>query len=147
MITHRGEFIDQVKMSDKISTAKAGKGDLSNPETLCMMRVTLSGTTSGPVEKACTDISNYAFSKNMKVRGPMRMPTKHLHLTTRKTPCGQGSKTWDHFEMSVHKRVVDLISVAGNVEGVSKLRVDPSVIVELQVVPAPAKGQKFRSKH
>lgn len=35
------------------------------------------------------------------------MPTKVLRITTRKTPCGEGSKTWDRYEMRIHKRVLD----------------------------------------
>jgi len=38
------------------------------------------------------------------------MPTKVLRITTRKTPCGEGSKTWDRFQMRIHKRVIDLHS-------------------------------------
>jgi ribosomal protein S10 len=38
------------------------------------------------------------------------MPTKTLRITTRKTPCGEGSKTWDRFEMRIYKRVIDLHS-------------------------------------
>jgi hypothetical protein len=38
------------------------------------------------------------------------MPTKILRITTRRTPCGEGSKTWDRFEMRIHKRVIDLHS-------------------------------------
>ncbi|KAL8377113.1 hypothetical protein RB595_007994 [Gaeumannomyces hyphopodioides] len=33
---------------------------------------------------------------------------KTLKVTTRKTPCGEGSKTWDCFEMRIHKRLIDL---------------------------------------
>ena len=29
-------------------------------------------------------------------------------ITTRKTPCGEGSKTWDMYEMRIHKRLIDL---------------------------------------
>merc|ERR1711974_15752 len=43
-------------------------------------------------------------------KGPVRMPTKTLKITTRKTPCGEGSKTWDRFQMRIHKRVIDLHS-------------------------------------
>ncbi|NDW60510.1 hypothetical protein G0P98_29235, partial [Yangia sp. PrR004] len=35
------------------------------------------------------------------------MPTKHLKMTVRKSPCGEVSKTWDRFEMRIHKRVLD----------------------------------------
>jgi small subunit ribosomal protein S20e len=40
--------------------------------------------------------------------GPVRLPTKNLKITTRKTPNGEGSKTWDTFEMRIHKRLIDL---------------------------------------
>ena len=46
----------------------------------------------------------------MKVSGPVRMPTKVLRLTTRKSPCGEGTNTWDHLEMRIHKRIIDLVA-------------------------------------
>merc|ERR1712002_1352724 len=53
--------------------------------------------------KVCADLIKGAKDKNLKVKGPVRMPTKTLRITTRKTPCGEGSKTWDRFQMRVHK--------------------------------------------
>lgn len=43
-----------------------------------------------------------------RATGPVRLPTKNLKVTTRKTPCGEGSKTWDTYEMRIHKRLIDL---------------------------------------
>uniref|UniRef100_A0A7N1A7R4 Small ribosomal subunit protein uS10 domain-containing protein n=1 Tax=Kalanchoe fedtschenkoi TaxID=63787 RepID=A0A7N1A7R4_KALFE len=40
----------------------------------------------------------------------LRIPTKVLKITTRKSPCGEGTNTWDIFELHVHKRVIDLFS-------------------------------------
>ena len=31
-----------------------------------------------------------------------------LKITTRKSPCGNGTATWDRYEMRVHKRLIDL---------------------------------------
>merc|ERR1712037_238070 len=45
--------------------------------------------------------------KGLKVKGPIRQPTKTLRITTRKTPNGEGSKTWDRYQMRIHKRVID----------------------------------------
>ncbi len=36
--------------------------------------------------------------------GPTRLPTKKLRLCVRKAPCGEGTNTYDHFEMRIHKR-------------------------------------------
>jgi len=46
----------------------------------------------------------------LQVKGPVRLPTKVLRITTRKSPCGEGSKTWDRYEMRIHKRLIDLNS-------------------------------------
>ena len=65
----------------------------------------------------CSDLIRRAKDTNLpKVKGPVRMPTKTLRITCRKTPCGEGSKTWDRFEMRVHKRIIDLHSAADTVK-------------------------------
>lgn len=56
-----------------------------------------------------TDLLERAKSKNLRVKGPVRMPTKVLKVTTRKTPCGEGSKTWDCYEMRIHKRLIEYV--------------------------------------
>jgi small subunit ribosomal protein S20e len=47
----------------------------------------------------CADLIKGAKDKQLKVKGPVRMPTKTLRITTRKAPCGEGTNTWDCFEM------------------------------------------------
>ena len=38
----------------------------------------------------CADLIRGAKEKQLKVKGPVRMPTKVLCITTRKSPCGNG---------------------------------------------------------
>jgi len=38
----------------------------------------------------CTDLVRGAKDKRLRVKGPVRMPTKVLKITTRKAPCGEG---------------------------------------------------------
>lgn len=47
----------------------------------------------------CADLVRGAKERGLKVKGPVRMPTKVLHITTRKSPCGEGTNTWDRFEL------------------------------------------------
>ena len=42
---------------------------------------------------------------NLKIKGPIRIPTKKLRICTRKSPCGNGTNTYDQWEMRIHKRV------------------------------------------
>jgi small subunit ribosomal protein S20e len=39
----------------------------------------------------CSDLIRGAKEKRLKVKGPVRMPTKVLRITTRKSPCGEGA--------------------------------------------------------
>lgn len=44
----------------------------------------------------CTDLVRGAKDKSLRVKGPVRMPTKVLNITTRKAPCGEGNS---HFHL------------------------------------------------
>merc|ERR1711956_145434 len=66
------------------------------------IRITLTSRNVKSLEKVCNDLIKGAKDKELKVKGPVRMPTKTLRITTRKTPCGEGSKTWDRFQMRIH---------------------------------------------
>ena len=57
----------------------------------------------------------------------MRLPTKVLHITTRKTPCGEGSKTWDRFELRLHKRVLDLLAPSDVVRSITAITIEAGV--------------------
>jgi len=70
----------------------------------------------------CADLIRGAKEKQLKVKGPVRMPTKVLRITTRKTPCGEGSKTWDRYQMRIHKRLIDLHSPSEIVKQIVSLQ-------------------------
>lgn len=71
------------------------------------IRITLTSRKVQSLEKVCRELIDRAKTKDLRVKGPVRLPTKVLKVTTRKTPCGEGSKTWDTFEMRIHKRLIE----------------------------------------
>lgn len=71
------------------------------------IRITLTSRKIQSLEKVCQELIERAKSKDLRVKGPVRLPTKSLKITTRKTPCGEGSKTWDTYEMRIHKRLIE----------------------------------------
>lgn len=94
-------------------------------EVIHHIRITLTGTKVSSLESVCNDLVNGAKQQKMKVKvgafnwsftkfqrileiiinnifkGPTRMPNKVLYVNTRRTPCGQGSKTWDRFQVII----------------------------------------------
>ena len=71
------------------------------------IRITLTSRKVSSLEKVCQELIERAKTKDLRVKGPVRLPTKVLKVTTRKTPCGEGSKTYDCFEMRIHKRLIE----------------------------------------
>ncbi|KAK9873827.1 hypothetical protein WA026_002185 [Henosepilachna vigintioctopunctata] len=100
------------------------------------IRITLTSRVVRSLEKVCADLIDAAKKQKLKVKGPVRMPTKILRITTRKTPCGEGSKTWDRFQMRIHKRVIDLHSPSEIVKQITSINIEPGVEVEVTIADA-----------
>ena len=74
-----------------------------------------------------------AKDKDLKVKGPVRLPTRTLRITTRKSPCGEGTNTWDRFEMRIHKRLIDLHTPADLVKQITSISIEPGVEAEVTI--------------
>lgn len=86
-----------------------------------------------PLSSVCADLIKGAKDKRLKVKGPVRLPTKVLRITTRKSPCGEGTNTWDRFEMRIHKRLIDLYSPSEIVKQITSISIEPGVEVEVTI--------------
>ena len=110
--------------------AKAKTFD-SEDSKIFRIRITLTSRNVKNLEKVCSDLKRSAQQKNLKVSGPVRLPTKNLRITTRKAPNGEGTNTWDRFEMRIHKRVIDLHSPTEIVKQITSISIEPGVDVEV----------------
>ena len=95
--------------------------------------MTLKGREVKPLEWACNEIIVRAKNKGYETKGPVRIPTKILRITTRKSPCGEGTNTWDRYEMRIHKRVIDIHCPSSVVKDITTFKIDASVDVNLIV--------------
>jgi len=71
-------------------------------------RIKLASIDIHKVNEVCNSIKEIADKTGVVMRGPIPLPTKKLRVTTRKSPDGEGTATWERYEMRVHKRVIDL---------------------------------------
>ncbi|CAI5438655.1 unnamed protein product [Caenorhabditis angaria] len=95
------------------------------------IRLTLTSQNVKPLEKVCAQLIEGAKNESLIVKGPIRMPTKVLRITTRKTPCGEGSKTWDRFQMRIHKRLINLHAPADVLRQITSISIEPGVDIEV----------------
>jgi small subunit ribosomal protein S10 len=54
-------------------------------------------------------------------------------IPTRKTPCGQGSESWDKWEMRVHKRLIDIDADERAIRQIMRVRIPDSVYIEIEL--------------
>merc|ERR1711935_7442 len=118
----------------KMSAYKEGKEEAPGAgDQEHKIRITITSKNCSAIERISNELAKAAKDKNLKVKGPVRMPTKTLRITTRKTPNGEGSKTWDRFQMRIHKRVIDLQSPTETVRQITQLSIDPGMDVEVTI--------------
>ncbi|GAB2294091.1 40S ribosomal protein S20-1 [Dionaea muscipula] len=109
------------------------KPGFEEPQQATRIRITLTSRNVKHLEKVSCDLIRGAKDKQLKVKGPVRMPTKVLNITTRKSPCGEGTNTWDRFEMRIHKRIIDLFSSPDVVKQITSISIEPGVEVEVTI--------------
>ena len=89
------------------------------------IRITLTSRNVKNLEKVCADLKKGATDKKLSVSGPVRLPTRKLKITTRKSPSGEGTNTWDRFEMRIHKRLIDLHAPSEVVKQITSISIEP----------------------
>ena len=67
------------------------------------VRVKLNSTEIEMLNRICETIKELAKKSGVMIAGPIPLPTKRLKITTRKSPCGNGTATFDRFEMRDRK--------------------------------------------
>lgn len=119
--------------TNNMSFASKEKDVVPEQQNILKVRITLTSTKVKQLEKVCADLINRAKGSELAVKGPVRLPTKVLTVTTRKTPNGEGSKTWDRYEMRIHKRVIDLYAPTDVVKKVTSYNIEAGVDIVITV--------------
>lgn len=112
---------------------EAADGSTGEAPVIHRIRITLTSRSVTNLEKVCADLKRGAVDKHLPVSGPVRLPTKHLKITTRKAPSGEGTNTWDHFEMRIHKRIIDLHAPSEVVKQITSISIEPGVEVDVTI--------------
>ena len=89
-------------------------------------KIKLTGENHQDVDLVCSQIKAICDETGVNLRGPIPLPTRRLVVPCRKSPDGEGAETWDHWEMRVHKRLLELVTSAAKDEKALRrvLRID-----------------------
>ncbi len=98
-----------------------------------LARIKLTSTNLQNLEGVCKEIRSLTEKTGIKVKGPIPLPTKRLKVVTRKAPSGQGSHTYDRWEMRVHRRLIDLDADDRTMRQLMRLHVPEDVFIEVNL--------------
>ena len=94
-------------------------------------RISLTSTKSKKLEDVCNQIKMIAERTGVAIHGPVPLPPKHLKVPCRKSPDGEGTETWDHWEMRIHKRLIDLDASDRVLRQLMRIQVPDGVHIEI----------------
>jgi len=97
------------------------------------VRVKLNSTNIEMLNNICDTIKSIAKKSGIVLSGPVPLPTKKLKVTTRKSPCGDGTATFDRFEMRIHRRLIDLPANEKVLHSIMRLQIPKSVNIKIEV--------------
>jgi len=97
------------------------------------VRIKLNSTDIEMLNAICDKIQEIAKGSGIAVSGPVPLPTKKLKVTTRKSPCGDGTATFDRFEMRIHKRLIDFPTNEKVLHSIMRMHIPKNVNIKIEI--------------
>jgi len=98
-----------------------------------IVRIKLNSTDIEMLNNICNSIKEIADRSGIAVSGPVPLPTKILKITTRKSPCGNGTATFDRFQMRIHKRLMDLPANEKVLHSIMRMYIPKNVNIKIEM--------------
>jgi small subunit ribosomal protein S10 len=96
-------------------------------------RIKLSGSDHKKLEDVCNQVKEIARKTGVDMSGPIPLPTRRLRVPVRKSPSGDGTATWEHWEMRIHKRLIDIEADERTMRQIMRVKVPDGVNIEIEL--------------
>ncbi|MEM2908901.1 MAG: 30S ribosomal protein S10 [Candidatus Bilamarchaeaceae archaeon] len=100
---------------------------------MAKMRIKLSGEDPTALEGVVSQIRELAKTLGLNFIGPVRLPRRRFTVTVRRTPCGDGSDTYEHWEKRFHKRLIEVEGSDKYMKQLLKVKVPTNVFVKISL--------------
>ncbi|XP_036098412.1 40S ribosomal protein S20-like [Molossus molossus] len=98
------------------------------------IRITLRRCNVKSLEKVCTNLVRGTKEKNLKVKGPVQIPTKTpQEVFQYYFVLVLGAQTWNHFQIKIHRRLIGLYCPSEIVKQITSISTEPGVEVEVTI--------------
>ncbi len=97
------------------------------------IRIKISGEDPKALDSVVGQIKTLADALNMKFIGPVRLPRKIMSVSPRRTPCGDGTDTYEYWEKRVYRRLVDVEGDEKYIKQILRIKVPANVFVKISL--------------
>jgi small subunit ribosomal protein S10 len=97
------------------------------------VRIKLNSTDITMLNNICESVKEIAKKSGITISGPVPLPTKKIKVTTRKSPCGNGTATFDRYEMRIHKRLIDIPANEKVLHHIMRMQIPKSVNIKIEM--------------
>ncbi len=97
------------------------------------VRIKLSGEDYKGLDNVVGQIKQLSDTIGMKFIGPVHLPNRRLELTLRRTPCGDGTDTYEHWEKRLSKRLIDVEGDEKSIKQILRIKVPTNVFVKISI--------------
>jgi small subunit ribosomal protein S10 len=98
------------------------------------VRINLQSVDIEKLNEVIDRIKSISESAGMPISGPIPLPTKRLKVTTRKSPCGDGTATFDRYEMRIHKRIIDIPANDKVLHSIMRISIPRTVKIKIEMI-------------
>lgn len=98
------------------------------------MRITfkITGLETNQIEQFSNRIVNSLQKRGVRVSGIIRLPNKRLNIPVRRSPSGEGTESWDFYEMIIHRRLLKMDLTPNQIPLLTAFRVPSDVYTEIK---------------
>ena len=97
------------------------------------VRIRLSGENPEALDNVVNQIKELSRLLSMQFIGPVRLPMRKLEIACRRTPCGDGSDTYERWEKRVFKRLCDVEGDEKYIKQILRIKVPTNVFVKISL--------------
>ena len=100
---------------------------------MAKVRIKLKSMDINKLNELCNQIKELSSNAGVPISGPVPLPTKKLKITTRKSPCGDGTATFDNYEMRIYSRIIDIAADDRVLHAIMRLYIPRSVTIKIEM--------------
>ncbi|MCX8190388.1 MAG: 30S ribosomal protein S10 [Candidatus Diapherotrites archaeon] len=97
-------------------------------------RIRLSSPDYKVLEEVSSNIVDIAKRTGAKYSGPVPLPTKQIEIATRRGMSAGGSKTYERWQMRIHKRLIDIQSDERTLRRIMHIEIPDKVHMEIELM-------------